>query len=145
MIVIRLHELFPNNTHVNIQKKTQSKKWQTCTNRFYGYLFRAPSALIATGLVRPVLLGSLVRCPLAVRIGRRVFSVLKLRTGCTALEDRADHCGISFISPTLNVYHNLWTVSHCDARKECNRDITRRSLHNTFANGSVSLRLPIYG
>ncbi len=92
-----------------------------------------------------MLLGSLVRCLLAVRIEGRVFSFLTLRTGCTAFGERADHRGIPLVSPALDVFYPLWTVFRCSASKECNRDIERRTIDNTSANGSVLLRLPTYG
>ena len=54
-----------------------------------------------------MLLGSFARFPLVVRIQGRVISVLKFRTGCTALRERADHRGISLMSPTLGVFDPL--------------------------------------
>ncbi len=130
---------------VKLQNNTQSKEDQTCTDRFYGYPDSALSALIATGLVRLVLLGSFIRCPLAVRVEGRVVSFLTLRTSCTAFGERADHRGITLMSPVLDVFHPLWTVLGCSTSKECNRYIARCTLDNTFANVSVSLRLPTYG
>ena len=79
-----------------------------------------------------MLLGSLVRCPLAVRIEGRVVSFLTLRTGCTAFGKRADHRVIPLVSPALDVFRPLWTVLGCSASKECNQDIARRSLDNSL-------------
>ncbi len=145
MIYLRSQEHFWNNPHINLQNNIQSQEQQTWTNRFYGYPGSALSALLATGLVGLELLSIFVRCPLAVRIEGRVGSVLTLRTGCTALRERADQRGISFTSPTLGVFDPLWTFVHCSSSKECNGDMARRILDNTFANSSVSLRLLTYG
>ncbi len=127
-----------------LTNNTRSKEDQTCTNEFYGYPGSALNTLLATGLAGLMLLGTLMRCPLAARIKGRVFSVLTLRTGCKALWEWADHCGISLMSPSFHMFHPLWTIFHCSSSKECNRDIASRTLDNTFANGSVSLRLSTY-
>ncbi len=92
-----------------------------------------------------MLLSGFVRCPLVVRVESRVVSVLTLRADSTALRERADHRSISLMSPTLGVLDPLWTFVNCSASKKCNGDIGRRKFHNTFANGSVLLRLPTYG
>ncbi len=92
-----------------------------------------------------MLLGSLVCNPLNVRVEGRVVSFLTLKTGCTAFGELADHRSIPLLSPALDVFHQLWTVLGCSSSKESNRDIARRTVDKTLANGSVSLRLPTYG
>ena len=77
-IYIRSQEHFSNNPHVNLQNNTKAKNNKSSTNRFYSYPGRAPSSLIATGLVRLVVLGTLVSCPLTVRIKGRYFLFLNL-------------------------------------------------------------------
>ncbi len=142
MIYIRSQAHFWNNFYVNLQNNIQCKEQQTWTNRFYRYPGSALSALWATGLVRLVLLSGFMRCSLAVKVEIRVLSVLTLATDSTALREWADHCSIFIMSPTFGVLDPLWTVVTYRASKECDGGIARRILGNTFANGSVSLRLP---
>ncbi len=92
-----------------------------------------------------MLIGIFMRCPLAVRVSGTVVSFLMLRTGCTALGERAYHRSIHLMSPAIDVFQPLSTVLGFSTSKKCNRDIARRTLDNMFANGSVSLRLPTYG
>ncbi len=120
MIYIRSQKHFWNNPHVNLHNNTQSKDQQTCTNGFYDYPDRAPSALIVTGLVGLVLLSSLMRGPMTERIKRRIIS-------STALRKRADHYKISLMCLTLCVFSPLCTIFHCSAREECNQDIARHT------------------
>ncbi len=82
-----------------------------------------------------------MRCPLAVRIQQRGIPVLSLEAGNTELRKSEGHCSISLMCLTLSMLSPLWTVFHCSASKECDRDIARRTLDNMFANGSVS---PVY-
>ena len=129
---------------VNLQGNTQNEELQAWTIRFYGYQGTALIASLATGLIGLVLLSSFVRYLLGVRFERRVVSVLTLRTGCTALRKRAEPRAIPLISPSFDVFHLVWTVFHCSASKECNRDIPHRPLNDTFANCSASRGLPPY-
>ncbi len=54
-----------------VQNNTQMKEYQTLANRVSGYPGRALSAILATAMVRLVLLSSLVRCSLAVRLEKK--------------------------------------------------------------------------
>ncbi len=66
-------------------------------------------------MVGLVLLSGFVCCSLAVRVERRVVSVLTLGADCTALRESAAHHSISLMSPTLGVLDPLWTVVNCSA------------------------------
>ena len=62
-------------------------------------------------MIRLVFISCFVCHPLALRIGRRVFSVLTLRADSTALTERAYHRRIPIISLTLDVLCPLCTIS----------------------------------
>ncbi len=135
---------FWNHPYVNLQNNTQSKEQYTWTCRFYGYTRSAVSALLATGLVGPVLLGSFVRCSLAVRIEGTVVSILTLgRAVQHSGNERTTVVFLLWVLPLVCSIHCGLLSTVVPARIVMG--ILHPALDYTFANCSVSLRLPMYG
>ncbi len=112
MDCFRSEENLSNDPEVNLRSTVENEEQQSCTNSSYGYAPSSLSGLIKTRLFRLVVLTSLMRCALAVRLRQMVLLILMLRTDRITLREPAAYYGIRLVSLPLGLLGLLWAVFH---------------------------------